>query len=183
MDKHKKKKTEEMPEEEVVVEDACEEVVEEAGEVDAMTALAVERDQYLDMARRAQAEFENFRRRNQTAVSDAYMDGQMAALEALLPVVDNMERALESVQGNTNAELETYVTGLELVWKQLLDTLAKLGIAPIDSTGAFDPHVHNAVMQGPADDEHPEGHILETFQKGYLFKDKVLRYAMVRVAQ
>lgn len=135
-----------------------------------------ERDEYLDMAQRIKAEFENFRRRNSAVRTDAYEDGVREAIAAFLPVIDNLERALE-----TNPEKSAFSEGIELVHKQILDTLDKYGVAVIDRMGElFDPELENAVVQANSDEGDP-GTVATVLQKGYRTQDRVIRHAMVRV--
>jgi molecular chaperone GrpE len=137
-----------------------------------------ERDSLLDRLARAQAEFENARRRAAKEQQD-FRDFAMAdAIKSLLPVVDNFERALQS-----KSEAADLRAGVELIYKQLRDVLTKLGVQPISAKGAqFDPHVHEAVemVETPDAADHE---VLEEWQRGYKYKDRLLRPAMVRVAK
>ena len=125
------------------------------------------RDEYLKLAQLARAEFDNYRRRNQNVRTDALAEGAAETITALLPVLDNLERAVAA--------------GL----RQFTDCLKSLGVTeiPCESGAAFDPNLHNAVLNGPADEEHPEGTILTVLQKGYEYKSRILRHSMVQVAQ
>ena len=96
----------------------------------------------------------------------------------LLPVLDNFDRAL----GNSAAVDAAWLAGIQLVHKQLMDTLAKLGLEEIDASGKFDPELHNAVMQDEAEDVE-SGMITEVFQKGYKVKNRIIRHSMVKVAK
>lgn len=137
-----------------------------------------ERDSLLDRLARAQAEFENARRRAAKEQQD-FRDFAMAdAIKSLLPVVDNFERALQS-----KSEAADLRAGVELIYKQLRDVLTKLGVQPISAKGAqFDPHVHEAVemVETPDAADHE---VLEEWQRGYKYKDRLLRPAMVKVAK
>lgn len=137
-----------------------------------------ERDSLLDRLARAQAEFENARRRAAKEQQD-FRDFAMAdAIKSLLPVVDNFERALQS-----KSEAADLRAGVELIYKQLRDVLTKLGVQPISAKGAqFDPHIHEAVemVETPDAADHE---VLEEWQRGYKYKDRLLRPAMVRVAK
>ena len=137
-----------------------------------------ERDSLLDRLARAQAEFENARRRAAKEQQD-FRDFAMAdAIKSLLPVVDNFERALQS-----KSELADFRAGVELIYKQLRDVLTKLGVQPISAKGAqFDPHVHEAIEMVETQDA-PDHEVLEEWQRGYKYKDRLLRPAMVRVAK
>lgn len=135
-----------------------------------------ERDEYLNMAQRVQAEFENFRRRNNAARSDAWDDGTRDMIAQMLPVVDNLERALEASDGQG-----PLCEGVELVYKQMMDVLAKKGVAVINRVGElFDPELENAVMQVDASQGEP-GTVATVLQKGYKMGERVIRHAMVQV--
>lgn len=122
------------------------------------------------------AEYDNFRRRSAKEKDDAYANAYIDVLEKVLPVLDNLERAAAYKDG------ESVAKGVELTLKGFADVLEKLGVKEIEASGAkFDPSVHNAVMH-IEDEEHGEGEVVEVLQKGYTCGDKVLRYAMVKVA-
>ena len=135
--------------------------------------LAEKDDKYLRLA----AEYDNFRRRTQKEKDNRYNDGKTDTLIKFLPVYDNLVRAL-----NTPTEDEAYRKGVEMIMTQFNDTMTKLGIEKIESLGkTFDPNVHNAVMH--VDDETTgENEIVEVFQEGFKIGDKVVRFAMVKVA-
>jgi len=144
----------------------------------ALETAVKQRDEYLDSLRRSQAEFQNFRRRNQTARSDGYQDGVRESLTAMLPVIDNLERALDAAK--KSGESESLTGGVEMILSMMMSELGKLGLEEVPALGEdFDPELHNAVMREPA--EEP-GKVLEVFQKGYRVKDKIIRYAMVKVS-
>ena len=135
-----------------------------------------QRDEYLDLAQRKQAEFANYRRRTEGVRQEAYDDGRRDTIEKLLPVVDNLERALEAA-----GEESALRSGVEMVLRQTLDTLAKLGVETIDPMGQpFDAELHNAVMQGSAEEGEP-GTVCLVLQKGYKLGARVIRHAMVKV--
>ena len=140
--------------------------------------MKAERDTLLDRLARAQAEFENARRRVAKEQQD-FRDFAMAdAVKSLLPVVDNFERALQS-----KSDAPDFRAGVELIYKQLRDVLTKLGVQPIEAKGQqFDPHVHEAVEMVETT-EAPDHEVLEEWQRGYKFKDRLLRPAMVKVAK
>lgn len=146
-------------------------------DVEALLAEAEsKRDEYLDMAQRVQAEFDNFRRRNQYVRQEAYEDGARAFIKTILPVVDNLERAL-GVESADNALKE----GVQMVHKQLMEALEKRGVSVIDRTGErFDPNLEDAVVQGDPSEGEP-GSVCAVLQKGYKLGDFVLRHAMVKV--
>ena len=135
-----------------------------------------QRDEYLDLAQRKQAEFANYRRRTEGVRQEAYDDGRRDTIEKLLPVVDNLERALSAA-----GEESSLRSGVEMVLRQTLDTLAKLGVETIDPLGQpFDAELHNAVMQGSAEEGEP-GTVCLVLQKGYKLGARVIRHAMVKV--
>ena len=142
-----------------------------------------ERDQYLSMAQRLQAEFDNFRKQNRAAVSQAYEESALETVEKFLPVLDNLERALESSKDNESAQVQAICKGVEMVVKQFTDILAKMGIEEIDALGQpFDPMYHDAVMQVEAENEEQKNTVVEVLLKGYKTENKVIRYSMVKVA-
>ena len=144
----------------------------------ALETAVAQRDEYLDSLRRTQADFQNFKRRNQTARADGYEDGVREAIAAMLPSIDNLERALDAAdKAGVNDGL---TDGVRMTLTTLLDGLKRFGFEEVPSLGEqFDPELHNAVMREAG--EEP-GKILEVFQKGYKVKDKIIRYAMVKVA-
>lgn len=143
-------------------------------ELESATAKA---EEYLNLAQRVQADFDNFRRRNESVRSDAFADGQRNVITAMLPVLDNLERALEAA-GESDDALRT---GVEMTLRQLRDALTKLGVTPIDRLGEkFDPKVENAILQGTPEEGAP-GSVCAVLQKGYMVGSFVLRHAMVKV--
>ncbi len=139
-----------------------------------------ERDEYLDAAKRIQADFENFKRRNATIRTDSYDEGFCEAVKNILPVMDNMERALCSA--NT-AEDDPILCGMNMIYKQFQDALVKLGVEEIPALGqAFDHDIHNAVMKEDACEEKPANTVTQVLQKGYRYKDRIIRHSMVKVA-
>ena len=144
-------------------------------ELDAAKAKA---DEYLTLAQRVQADFDNFRRRNESVRADAYNEGIRALAATLLPVMDNLERAVDAAKDSPDAQLKE---GVGLVLRQLGDVFQKQGITPIDRLGEkFDPNLENALMQGTPEDGEP-GTVCQVFQKGYQIGKNVLRHAMVKV--
>ena len=134
--------------------------------------------EYLQLAQRVQADFENFRRRNESVRADAYADGRKDVAAAMLPVLDNLERAVEAAAGSQDEALKN---GVEMVLKQMTDAYEKLGVKPIDRMGEkFDPNLENAILQGTEEEGEP-GTVCQVLQKGYMIGDKVLRHAMVKV--
>ena len=148
----------------------------EGAENDALKEAQAKAEEYLNMAQRVQADFENFRRRTKATRAEAFEDGAREFIKQLLPVVDNLERA--TAQETCD---ESLMTGVKLVYKQLMDALEKRGVTVIDRPGEkFDPNLENAVMQGTADEGEP-GTVCAVLQKGYKMGDFVLRHAMVKV--
>ena len=144
--------------------------------------LTAEKDQYLNMAQRYKADYENYRRRNINAVSEAYESGMQECIKQILPVIDNLERAVEAAE--KNEALGAFLDGVEMILKEFKEILSRMGLEEIDAyLKPFDPELHNAVMQVEAEDGQEEGTVIEVFQKGYKMKDKVLRYSMVKVAK
>ena len=137
-------------------------------------------EELTDKYKRLFAEFDNYRKRTDAEKSSMYADGQRSILEKILPIIDNFERAA----GNVPEDLKdsAYAQGIEKVCRSSIDTLKALGVEPIEAVGqSFDANLHNAVMH-IEDEEHGENEIVEEFQRGYKYKDKVIRYSMVKVA-
>ena len=136
-------------------------------------AVAEEKEKYLRLA----AEYDNFRRRSQKEKESLYGDIKADALSKFLPVYDNLERALKQETAD-----EAYRKGVEMIMTQFNATMEKLGVSEIEALGEkFDPEKHNAVMH--VDDEaYGENEVVEVFQKGFRMNDKIIRFAMVKVA-
>lgn len=133
-------------------------------------------EEYLGLAQRVQADFENFRRRNAQVRAEAYEDGARAFIKLMLPVLDNLERALAAESCD-----KALHEGVSMVYRQLMDALEKRGVSEINRPGEkFDPALENAVMQGGPDEGEP-GTVCAVLQKGYKMGEAVLRYAMVKV--
>ena len=134
-------------------------------------------DEYLDLAQRKQAEFANYRRRTEGIRAEAFDDGRREAIGQLLPIVDNLERALAAAGEEENA----LKSGVEMVLRQTRDALTKMGVEEIDPQGQpFDAELMNAVMQGTAEEGEP-GTVCMVLQKGYKLGERVIRHAMVKV--
>jgi molecular chaperone GrpE len=130
---------------------------------------------------RRQADFENLRRRTEKERAEVSEYAAMEAVRSLLPVLDDFERALKAMPESTGPEAE-WLKGVQMIYQRLSDSLQKLGLEPLDSVGKpFDPNVHHAVETVPTT-EAEDHTVLEEFQKGYNFKGRLLREAMVRVA-
>jgi molecular chaperone GrpE len=151
--------------------------VEETVEVDELAEVTRERDEYLDSLRRLKAEFENYRKRAARDQDALVARAHERLVKELLPVLDDLGRALEAAERHEEAQLEE---GVSLVHRQLAGILAKEGLAEIEAEGAFDPNVHEALLSQPSDE--PEGSVIEVIQKGYTLGDRVLRPARVVVA-
>ncbi len=144
-------------------------------ELDAANAKTAE---YLALAQRVQADFENFRRRNESVRADSFAEGKRDVATIMLPVLDNLERAVDAAAESPDEALKN---GVELVLKQMNEAYRKLEVTEINRLGEkFDPNLENAVLQGTEDEGEP-GTVCQVLQKGYLMGDKVLRHAMVKV--
>ena len=136
-----------------------------------------ERDELLDKLQRAQAEFENIRRRLEKEKSDIIRYAPSDTIQALLPVVDDFERAM-----STEGVPEDFKQGLELIHRRIFEVFQRAGLTPIEEHDTFDPNLHFAVDRAPASEDQSDHQILEVYQKGYRFKDRLLRASMVKVA-
>lgn len=133
-----------------------------------------------DRLKRQMAEFENFRKRTEKEKSQMYDMGASAVVEKILPVLDNFERGLAAVPEEQKAD--GFVEGMDKVYKQMLSVLAEAGVTPIEAEGKeFDPNLHNAVMH-IEDENFGENVVAEELQKGYMYKETVVRHSMVKVA-
>ena len=144
---------------------------------DEVAALRAERDELFDRLQRLAAEFDNFRKRSAREASTTIELANERLVKELLPVLDDLGRALEAAAQHEEAELEE---GVRLVHRALAGLLAKEGLAEIETEGRFDPHVHEALLSQPSEAE--EGSVIEVVQKGYSLGDKVLRPARVVVS-
>ncbi len=170
----KKEAPEETTEEPVAAAETAEEnpLAKQLEEANAKTA------EYLAMAQRIQADFENYRKRNEMVRADAYAEGRKDVAAVMLPVMDNLERAVEAATGSADDALKN---GVELVLRQITEIYQKLEVTAIDRKGEkFDPNLENAVLQGTAEEGEP-GTVCQVLQKGYRMGDRVLRHAMVKV--
>ena len=126
------------------------------------------------------AEFDNYRKRTEKEKSGMYEIGAKDVIEKILPVIDNFERGLAAVVEDQKED--SFVTGMEMIYKQMMTTLEGIGVKPIEAVGQeFNPDLHNAVMH-IEDEELGENIVAEEFQKGYTYRDSVVRYSMVKVA-
>jgi len=142
-----------------------------------VAALEAERDEHLNDLKRVAAEFENYRKRVLRDQESLVARAHERLVKELLPVLDDLERALAAAEEHEEAKLEE---GVRLVHRELADALEREGLAEIETTGVFDPHVHEALLSQPSDKQ--EGSVLEVVQKGYRLGDRVLRPARVVIA-
>ncbi len=161
--------TEETKEAEQQTEEASSEAEEQKEDAD---------DKYI----RLMAEFENFRKRTDKEKQQMFEIGAKSVIEKILPVVDNFERALAMVQQpEEGEEKDPFMDGMDKVYKQLIKELEEIEVKPIEAIGKpFDPNFHNAVMQEESD-EYESGTVLKELQKGYMYRDSVVRHSMVSV--
>ncbi|HHX18739.1 MAG TPA: nucleotide exchange factor GrpE [Clostridium sp.] len=137
-------------------------------------------EEYISMFQRVAAEFDNYKKRTAKEKSEIYDSALTDVVKAFLPVIDNIERAVEA--SSKDADSKTLKEGIDLIYKQFKEVLGKLEVTEIEGVGSsFDPNKHNAVMH-VEDDSYGENVIVEELQKGYKCKDKVIRYSMVKVA-
>jgi molecular chaperone GrpE len=148
-----------------------------AGDSDEVETLQKERDELVDTLQRVQAEFENFRKRAAREQQSLVARAHERLVKELLPVLDDLERALEAAEAHEEAKLEE---GVALVARSFADVLRREGLQEVETDGKFDPHVHEALLSQPSEAE--EGAVIEVIQKGYRLGDRVLRPARVVVA-
>ncbi len=154
------------------------------GDDDETDAALTKKDEQIaelqDQQKRLMAEFDNFRKRTEKEKSSMYEIGAKSILEKILPIVDNFERGLASI--SEEEKQSGFANGMDLVYKQLLKMLEDVGVKPIEAVGQpFDPNFHNAVMH-VEDENLGENVVAQEFQKGYMYRDSVLRHSMVQVA-
>ncbi len=143
---------------------------------------AQEKEELLDRLKRKQAEMENLRRISKKEQAEAREYALHDFLSRLLPVLDNLERALESARSDEGIP-DAHLDGLKMIYRQMLQILEQEGVSVIEAKGApFDPHCHHAVMEVDSDHEEP-GNVVEEMQKGYWHRERVLRPAMVKVCR
>lgn len=144
-------------------------------------AMKAEIDQLQDKVKRQLAEFENFRNRTEKEKAAMFETGAKSVIEKILPVIDNFERGFATV--DPEDEGDAFVGGMRMVYKQLLTELENIGVKPIEAVGQeFDPTLHNAVMQ-VASEEYESGIVVQELQKGYTYREGVVRHSMVSVAE
>ncbi len=138
-------------------------------------------DELEDRVKRQMAEFENFRKRTEKEKSAMFDVGAKSVIEKILPVVDNFERGLAAVPEDEKSG--AFADGMNMIYKQLIGELDKLGVKPIEAVGKeFDPNLHNAVMQTTSE-ELESGYVAQELQKGYTYHDMVIRHSMVAVVE
>ena len=179
MSKNRKKAEEKAKE---IPVEATEEQPAENEELKKLQAELEKKQQELDdtvrLLQRNQADFENYRRRNNSVRAESYENGKRDAVAELLPSLDDFDRII------TNADKadEAWVEGVKLVYRKFTDELKKLGLTEIETEGKFDPNLHNAVLSEAAEGVESET-ILAVLQKGYKMGDKILRHSMVKVSE
>ena len=137
-------------------------------------------EELTDKVKRQMAEFDNFRKRTEKEKSQMYDMGAKTIVEKILPVIDNFERGLAAVPEDNKED--AFVVGMDKIYRQMLTVLEEAGVKPIEAVGAeFDPNFHNAVMQ-VEDETLGENVVAEELQKGYMYRDTVVRHSMVKVA-
>ena len=137
-------------------------------------------EELTDKVKRQMAEFDNFRKRTEKEKSQMYDMGAKTIVEKILPVIDNFERGLAAVPEDNKED--AFVVGMDMIYRQMLTVLEEAGVKPIEAVGAeFDPNFHNAVMH-VEDETLGENVVAEELQKGYMYRDTVVRHSMVKVA-
>lgn len=137
-------------------------------------------EELTDRLKRQMAEFDNFRKRTEKEKTQMYEIGAKSVIEKILPVIDNFERGFASLTEEEMAD--PFADGMDKVYKQMMTALGEIGVAPIEALGnEFNPDFHNAVMH-IEDEEAGENTVVEEFQKGYMYKESVVRHSMVKVA-
>lgn len=165
--------------EEVATDDTTEEVAEEAQDTEKKDKKDIQIEELNDRLVRNMAEFDNFRKRSEKEKSQMFEIGAKSIVEKILPVIDNFERGLGAI---TEEEKESaFVQGIEQIYKQFTTALEEVGVTPIEAVGKeFNPEFHNAVMHGE-DENYGDNIISDEFQKGYMYKESVVRHSMVKV--
>ncbi|MCR5405766.1 MAG: nucleotide exchange factor GrpE [Lachnospiraceae bacterium] len=132
-----------------------------------------------DQVKRQMAEFDNFRKRTEKEKSSMYEMGARSVIEKILPVIDNFERGLDTVP--TDEADSPFTEGMRMIYKQMMTELENIGVKPIEALGTeFNPDFHNAVMQVESE-EYESGYVAQELQKGYMYRDSVVRHSMVAV--
>jgi molecular chaperone GrpE len=155
-----------------------EQPIEDEAPVDELTSVSKERDEYLDALQRLKAEFDNYRKRVARDQQELAVRAHERLVKELVPILDDLERALEAVVQHEGAQLEE---GVRLVHRSLGDLLTREGLTEVETAGKFDPHTQEALLSQPSDEE--EGSIIQVLQKGYKLGDRVVRPARVVISQ
>jgi len=150
---------------------------EEPVAIDSLVAAERERDEYLDALQRLKAEFDNYRKRVARDQQELVARASERLVRELVPILDDLERALEAADQHENAKLEE---GVALVHRSLADLLAREGLVEVETAGAFDPYSQEALLAQPSEED--EGTVIQVLQKGYLLGDRVLRPARVVIS-
>ena len=200
MAKKEKTKAEETLNQEAIVEDATAETINEATEEVTKDKVETENEEAAsneeqpaekdkkdilieelnDKYMRTFAEFDNFRKRSEKEKAAMFEVGAKSIIEKILPIVDSFERGLGTLS-EEEISANPFADGMDKVYKQMVKALEEVGVTPIEAVGKeFDPNLHNAVMHGD-DDQYGENIVSEEFQKGYMYRDTVVRYSMVKV--
>ena len=200
MAKKEKTKAEETLNQEAIVEDATAETINEATEEVTKDKVETENEEAAsneeqpaekdkkdilieelnDKYMRTFAEFDNFRKRSEKEKAAMFEVGAKSIIEKILPIVDSFERGLGTLTED-EIKVNPFADGMDKVYKQMVKALEEAGVTPIEAVGKeFDPNLHNAVMHGD-DDQYGENIVSEEFQKGYMYRDTVVRYSMVKV--
>ena len=162
------------------VEETVAEAAEDGNEADKKDKKDILIEELNDKYMRTFAEFDNFRKRSEKEKAAMFEVGAKSIIEKILPIVDSFERGLGTLSEDEIAA-SPFADGMDKVYKQMVKALEEAGVTPIEAVGKeFDPNLHNAVMHGD-DDQYGENIISEEFQKGYMYRDTVVRYSMVKV--
>lgn len=165
--------------EEVATDDTTEEVAEEAQDTEKKDKKDIQIEELNDRLVRNMAEFDNFRKRSEKEKSQMFEIGAKSIVEKILPVIDNFERGLGAITEEEKGS--AFVQGIEQIYKQFTTALEEVGVTPIEAVGKeFNPEYHNAVMHGE-DENYGDNIISDEFQKGYMYKESVVRHSMVKV--
>ena len=140
--------------------------------------LQKEKDDTVALLQRNQADFDNFRRRNQSVRRDSLEEGRRETVKELLPMLDNFQRAIDAGEDSS----DPWADGVKLVFRQFQEALQKLGVIELDASGKFDPNIHNAVAREKTEGKE-SGDIVEVYQKGYRMGEQIIRHSMVKVAE
>lgn len=169
--------TEDILNEQEPAEDASPEAQQQPAPEDKQMPKPDKSQEYLEMAQRVQAEFDNYRRRNLEIAQSSRQDGIVYSVEAILPILDTITSAKRQVKDDTLSK------SIDLIYKQALDCLSKLGVTKIDAVGKpFDPNFHNAIMTEHQDGVKPDM-VLDEFQEGFMIGNRVIRHSVVKVSK